>query len=60
MDILKATEVNTGGGSMVTIIEGLGWYYVLVVSDEAVGAYSSEEAFWNGEEPLFFTWIKGA
>lgn len=53
-----ASEVNTGGGSMVTIIKCDLWDYIIVTSDEAVAVYQSEEAFWDGEEALEATWIK--
>lgn len=57
-DLLKAKEVNTGGGSMVTIIESTEWHYIIVTSDEAVAIYQSEEAFWDGEPSLESTYIK--
>lgn len=55
---LTATEVNTGGGSMVTIIESSEWNYILVTNDEAVGIYQSQEAFWDNEPALEYTEIK--
>ena len=57
-DLLKAREVNTGGGSMVTIIESSEWHYILVTSDEAVAIYQSEDDFWEGEPALLSTYIK--
>lgn len=57
-DLLKAREVNTGGGSMVTIIESSEWHYILVTSDEAVTIYQSEDDFWEGEPALESTYIK--
>ena len=56
--ILKSKEVNTGGGSMVTIIESSEWNYILVTSDEAVAVYQSQQAFWDGEPALESTYIK--
>ena len=56
-DLLKAKEVNTGGGSMVTIIESTEWNYIIVTSDEAVAIYQSEDAFWDGEPSLESTYI---
>ena len=56
--ILKAQEVNMGGGSMVTIIEYTEWNYIIVTSDEAVAIYQSEEDFWNQEDALQSTYIK--
>ena len=58
MSLLTATEVNTGGGSMVTIIESSEWNYILVTNDEAVSVYQSQQAFWDGEPALEFTYIK--
>jgi|TARA_R110002074_G_C11968788_1_gene610437 hypothetical protein len=58
MSLLTATEVNTGGGSMVTIIESSEWNYILVTSDEAVAVYQSQQAFWDGEPALESTYIK--
>lgn len=58
MSLLTATEVNTGGGSMVTIIESSEWNYILVTSDEAVAIYQSKQAFWDGEPSLEYTEIK--
>jgi len=55
---LKAKEVNTGGGSMVTIIECDQWDYIVVTSDEAVCIYTDEDAFWNGSDPISATFIK--
>jgi hypothetical protein len=55
---LKAKEVNSGGGSMVTIIQCDQWDYILVTSDEAVVAYASEDAFWDGSDPISATFIK--
>lgn len=40
--------VNTGGGCMVDVIT-LKSGAVIVVNDEYVGAYESEEAFWGDE-----------
>ena len=57
-DLLKAKEVNTGGGSMVTIIESTEWHYIFVTSDELVAIYQSEEAFWDGEDALQSAYIK--
>ena len=56
--ILKSKEVNTGGGSIVTIIDSNEWGYVLVVNDEAVAVYQSQQAFWDGEPALESTYIK--
>jgi hypothetical protein len=58
MGELTAKEVNTGGGSMVTIIESADWDYILVTSDEAVATYSTLDAFWDGEDALQTTIIK--
>ena len=59
MGLLEAHEVNTGGGSMVTIIKSSEWRnYILVTSDEAVAIYQSEDDFWDGEAPLESTYIK--
>jgi uncharacterized membrane protein YjdF len=58
MSLLTATEVNTGGGSMVTIIESSEWNYILVTSDEAVAVYQSQQDFWDGEPALESTYIK--
>ena len=55
---ISAQEVNTGGGSMATIIECDQWDYIIVTSDEAVGIYTDEDAFWNGDEALSATYIK--
>jgi hypothetical protein len=55
---ISAQEVNSGGGSMVTIIECDQWDYIIVTSDEAVAAYASEDAFWNGDEALSANYIK--
>jgi hypothetical protein len=55
---ISAQEVNTGGGSMVTIIECDQWDYIIVTSDEAVAAYASEDAFWDGSDPINSTFIK--
>ena len=56
--LLKSKEINTGGGSMVTIIESSEWNYILVTSDEAVAVYQSQQAFWDGEPALESTYIK--
>ena len=58
MGLLEAHEVNTGGGSMVTIIKSSEWNYILVTSDEAVAIYQSEDDFWDGKAPLESTYIK--
>lgn len=49
---LTANTVNTGGGSIVTIIKCEEWNYILVSNEECVTAYASEEAFWEGEDCL--------
>ena len=54
---LQANEANTGGGSMVTIITSNQWSYVLVVNDEIVTAYKSEDDFFDGGEAIAFTYI---
>ena len=56
--ILKSKEVNTGGGSIVTIIDSNERGYVLVVNDEAVAAYQSEEDFWDGVPALSATYTQ--
>ena len=55
---MEAREVNTGGGCMVTIIECTHWDYVLVSNDECVAVYHSEDAFWDGEDCIYFTDVK--
>ena len=57
-DLLKAKEVNTSGGSMVTIIESTEWNYIIVTSDEAVAIYQSEDDFWKQKDSLQSTYIK--
>ncbi len=54
---ISAQEVNTGGGSMVTIITCDQWDYIIVMSDEAVGIYTDEDAFWDGSDPINSTFI---
>ena len=53
--LLKSKEINTGGGSLVTVIECDQWNYILVVSDESAAAYDNEEAFWDGLDALAFS-----
>jgi hypothetical protein len=53
-----ACEVNTGGGSMVTIIKCDLWDYCLVTNDESVAVYTQEDHFWEGEDPIEFTLVK--
>ena len=57
-DLLKAKEVNTGGGCMVTIIESTEWNYIIVTNDEVVAIYQSEDTFWGGEDALQVAHIK--
>ena len=53
MEII-ANEVNTGGGSIVTIIKCDLWDYIIVTNEECVCAYASEDAFWDGADCLYF------
>jgi hypothetical protein len=57
---ITAHETNTGGGSMVTMLESPSWDYVVVVSDEAAAIYKDAEAFWDGaqDSAITATWIK--
>ena len=54
---IQANETNTGGGSMVTILTSDSWEYILVINDETAAAYNSEDEFFNGGDPIAFTFI---
>lgn len=55
---ITATEVNTGGGCMVTIITNDEWNYVMVANEDCVCTYESEDAFWDGEDCLSYAEVK--
>ncbi len=57
---ITAHETNTGGGSMVTMLESPSWDYVIVVSDEAVCIYEDADCFWDNPATsvIAATWIK--
>jgi hypothetical protein len=57
---ITAKELNTGGGSMVTIIESDEWDHIMVTNDEVVAIYSTIDAFWGGENALQTTVIEKA
>jgi len=42
---------------MVTILTSDSWEYILVINDETAAAYNSEDEFFNGGDPIAFTFI---
>jgi hypothetical protein len=58
LEMSNAEQWNTGGGCLVTVLT-LDCGHLVIMSDEALGIYEDENAFWEdeGENAKYLCWF---
>tara|TARA_R110002074_G_scaffold401923_2_gene602259 strand:- start:464 stop:772 length:309 start_codon:yes stop_codon:yes gene_type:complete len=53
--LINSYEANTGGGTVVTVVECDAWDYVMVYTDEFNALFKDAESYFNGGDALAYS-----